>query len=356
MYPGPHRAQAARHSAGQPPSITGPTALAKPPLSSVPTSVPSQVAPPGFEPLSFTAVGVDRFWVLGAEPCGSGRCASILATDDGGRTFTHLPAPDLDVAGQAAPLSSGLAVPTLRFADPLDGYAFITDARGAPIFSTHDAGHTWTPLSLPFRDSGTEVLAFAIGGGDAYLITARCGSPGCGSYQLLVSPVGRDTWNPDPLPFAVFSPQIDMETAGDNLWIMGSASVTTDDLAVSSNDGQSFVTYPGPCVTSLGGYLDPVSSTEVWALCPTGLRAELRRSLNGGQSFETASSPELQNSAEFAAASDQTAVLATGVPPIQLLRTTDGASAGTPSRLRRAPTTGTGSASLTRASERPWWS
>src|SRR5439155_2614731 len=140
----------------------------------------------GFNPVSFTAVSDSDYWLLGTIPCRAGSCYAILRTTDGGRSFTRIPAPRLGAARGV--------VPTLRFADRLDGFAFVRGPGGA-FYATHDGGAAWHRLALG------DALAFATGGGNTYLVTARCYLQACTGYRFRRSPVSANAWNEAELPF-----------------------------------------------------------------------------------------------------------------------------------------------------------
>jgi photosystem II stability/assembly factor-like uncharacterized protein len=264
-------------------------------------AVVATAAPTRFNPVSFTAVSAHRYWVLG-RVCHARRCFSIRRTTDGGRSFSRLPAPPLPAEG---------TTPTLRFADRLDGFAFVPEAGGA-LYATHDGGRTWH-VALQ------GVLAFATGGGNAYALTR---------YRFERSPVAANAWSVRTLPFTSDGTVLGLAAHDSHVWLLGTragdASSGSDVLARSRDGGRSFVTGRGPCVAGLGGELSPVSASVVWALCPTGLLAAAWRSTDGGRTFRPVRTPPLSNGAVLAPASRDTAVLARNGGRSRLLRTTDG--------------------------------
>ena len=262
-----------------------------------------------FDPLSFTAVSENDFWVLGRVPCGLRRCLTIRRTADGGRTFTRVAAPSLPRA---------TATPLLRFADRRDGFAYVPGVGGA-LFSTHDGGSTWRRQPLG------SVLAFASGGGQALLVTASCPTAACRGYRFRRSPVAADAWTRGRLPFTTDGSILALAAHGPRLWLLGTrAGGRSDVLARSRDGGRTFATGRGPCVPGLGGDVEPVSARVVWAVCPTGMLAGAWRSTDGGIRFARLRTPPLVNSAQLAPASATTAVLARNGASTRILRTTDG--------------------------------
>ena len=100
--------------------------------------------PSGFDPLSFTAISADQYWLLGEAPCSNPVCTSIVRTTDGGAHFVGLPAPTAPIT------TTGGGINTLRFADTLDGYAFAT-GPGGEFWDTHDGGEQWVAAGVPVR-------------------------------------------------------------------------------------------------------------------------------------------------------------------------------------------------------------
>lgn len=310
-------------SCGGPSSHRASTTTAAPPASSssTTTAVPTAPVPAGFDPLSFTAVSDTRYWVLGSTPCAAGRCAAVVRTTDGGRTFASIPAPTVPVPG-----GGGTAqFPTLRFADDSDGFAFVpgpATGTGA-FFATHDGGATWHALTL------RSILAFATGGNQVTLVTAQCGSDGCTSLALERAPVSSDDFLPAPMPFATTDPNVALEAHGHDLWLMGTPAGTSSvqhvDLARSTDTGRTFSVGSGPCFPGLAGRLAATSSTDLWAVCATGTMASAAHSADSGLSFATLTgAPPMANSAVLAPASAAVAVLGADTASGGPLRTTDG--------------------------------
>ncbi|TMK71866.1 MAG: hypothetical protein E6G50_05005 [Actinobacteria bacterium] len=266
------------------------------------SSAAARTLPPGFQPVSFTAVSERDFWLLGTAPCrGSQRCTAIVRTTDGGRSFDAVHAPALPPSG---------TTPELRFADRLDGFVFVP-WRG-PFYATHDGGASWRRLALG------RVVGFATGAGTVFVVTSR---------SLEYSRVSANAWHAQPLPFSSDGSPLALAAHGASLWLLGTRPSAgpspSDELARSNDAGRTFLTAAGPCVPGLGGELAPASTRVVWAVCPTGMLGAAWRSTNGGVSFVRLRTPQLVNAAQIAPGSESTAVLERGVSA-RLLRTTDG--------------------------------
>jgi photosystem II stability/assembly factor-like uncharacterized protein len=276
--------------------------------------------PTGFDPLSFTAISGDQYWLLGVAPCSNPVCTSIVRTTDGGGHFVGLPAP---VAPITAAGGSGTGISTLRFADALDGYAFAT-GPGGEFWDTHDGGEHWAQQGFL---SGRELMAFGTGGGYAFALVGSCQQGSCSGVVLERSPVGSDQWAALAVPGV--SGGVDqlatMTVHGTNLWfsLTGPLTRAQQILVAGTGSGGSFTTYASPCFSGLGGTIEASSSEVLWAVCPTGMEAQAFRSTDGGAHWSTLNVGSLENSALLAPASDTAAVIEPSAQG-QFLRTADG--------------------------------
>ena len=106
--------------------------------------------PRGFQPASMTFVSASEGWVLGTAPCAHKPCTSVLRTTDGGRSWVGIPAPGFPLA----PASWLGGLHHLRFADPLDGFAF-----GSQLWVTHNGGAGWRRVPMPGKIADLEASA-----------------------------------------------------------------------------------------------------------------------------------------------------------------------------------------------------
>jgi photosystem II stability/assembly factor-like uncharacterized protein len=231
---------------------------------------------------------------------------ALLRSTDAGEHFVGVARP---------PLQSEGTVPTLTFANVRDGFAFMWGS--GPLYVTHDGGQSWHRAG-----PAGHVVSFALGGREAYVVAGRV---------LERSPVGRNAWR--KLPVRVSRLPVSLAARGSNVWLLDPPRHRPDfdTIVVSSDRGRTWALQKGPCLSELGGTLEPAPDGVVWAVCPTGNMAELTLSKNDGRSFPSISSvhdpggvrqPRLVNSARIAAASAHIAVLSRGAQGA-LLRTTD---------------------------------
>jgi photosystem II stability/assembly factor-like uncharacterized protein len=122
--------------------------------------------PSGFLPGSVTFVSTTTGFALGVDAaCPTGTCASLVRTSDGGSTWVGLSAPPAAYVARGAPSTSSLpGVSEVRFADPLDGWAF-----GPALFATHDGARTWQQINL-----GGSVVSLETSGGYVDAVVSPC--------------------------------------------------------------------------------------------------------------------------------------------------------------------------------------
>jgi photosystem II stability/assembly factor-like uncharacterized protein len=280
------------------PPITVPARVVGPPGGPIPT---------GFQATSFTAVSLDAWWMLGTAQCltGSGTCGAILRTTDGGSVFAGIP----------SPLVRASDVSQLRFASPLDGYAF-----GPELWQTADGGATWLNVSI----SG-QVTELETADGEAYALVTGAGSANSTSNELLTAPVGSQQWRQVPTPTPLgYGAQFAL--SGPNLYVLGGNGDLV--LLYSTDQGAHFNQRVNPCTAGLGGSVTAAAdgTPTLWAACPTGMMAEAMLSTNGGVTWRvaTATGP-FPNSLKLAAASSSVALASPAPETLSgaLVRTTN---------------------------------
>jgi photosystem II stability/assembly factor-like uncharacterized protein len=309
-------------------SIAAETASATPAsstLSATPTPAPSVVAvvpspsptpsptspdaiPPDFQPLSVTFVSADMGWVLGSAGCGSNTCPVIVRTLDGGRTWARIAAPQTSL-GNPGDLQAGSGISEVRFADPLDGWAF-----GPGLWSTHDGGKTWKQISIPRVAGGVAALEASAG---AVQLAAYGGDT---SFVIASSLVASDAWKLSSVSLpagAGPAPEIQLVLQGQTGWILENDRVVTGGARLV---GGKWQIWQPPCLDVLGPAtlaaanaqeLNAICTVGVWGPAPGGQQGEhLYRSSDGGQTF-VETGPQLAVSGQIAAPSPST-IVATG--------------------------------------------
>ncbi len=186
----------------------------------VPTSSPSPTPAGTFSVSSVTFSSPEDGWVLGSQPCGgSPRCLALMRTQDGGKTWTHVPPPPTHLNTEQPG-----GVLQVRFANSQDGWAFDPE-----LWSTHNDGATWTRITLPGVSSDAIVGSLETAQGQVVAAVLNQAM----SVRIETSTVGTDGWHlsPTSVPFGAgpaADPQLVLQgNAGwllmDNRTVMGGA-------------------------------------------------------------------------------------------------------------------------------------
>lgn len=242
--------------------------------------------PAGFEPVSMTFVSASDGWVLGTAPCAVQPCTSIVRTIDGGASWVGIPAPPVPLAANGpAGLSPGLSY--LRFASPLDGFAF-----GSQLWATYDGGAAWQQVMLPGTIGDLETAA-----GVVYAAVIAQGG-GVTIYQSLAA---GGAWKPVPgLPAEVPDQGYVAPASVGRITLHGTAGwIILGGALYATQTGQSWVREPVSCPPGYGMVSAAAASTQQVTLLCAGDSAMgsqgkiLYSSADGGASFSVAGTPPL---------------------------------------------------------------
>jgi hypothetical protein len=285
------------------------------PFSNTSTQPRSPSALNLFDPLSFTAVSLQTWWLLGSIPCDkSQRCPEIVRTTDGGTHFERVAAPNSGLVVNG-PMVSGL-----RFADASHGWAF-----GPGLWSTDNGGLTWTRQQV----TGT-VVDVEAAEGQAYALVCTTRSTSCLDMALLRSAVSGGSWSVVSLPAPLFA-GTELAVQGGAVYIMngvgGQQGSQASSLLVSTDGGRNFVVEQSGCFAGLGGHVQPAitGGGVLWESCPTGMMTQPRQSNDDGKTWHVlVTNSEFSNGLSFAAVSAHTALAWPYPPSGGLGLTTDG--------------------------------
>jgi len=320
LGPGTHLATAGSHSsAASTAAAAGPGAAAGPSQASAAQASDSPNAPPGwshrvagpaggpvptgFSPASVTFVSLQEGWALGTAPCATAPCTSIVRTIDGGATWSGIPAPKAaltagpgagpGMALQAGGVGTPLGVGSLRFADPLDGWAF-----GPGLWSTHDGGATWHLLRLPGTTDASVVVALEAPAGTGVVHAVVL--DGHGTFRMETSAVTSDTWEPAAVAIpggAGPAPTAQLVVSGRSGWVIVVNRTVVGGARLV--DGR-WATWKPPCSEGGGpAHLAASSPVGMAAVCDVGIatgtgaspQSRAVFSTDGGATFAVAPSP-----------------------------------------------------------------
>lgn len=254
---------------------TGPGQTGTTPVTT--TTAPA-VAPPaggpvprGFQPASATFVSPGTGFVLGAARSCGARCLALVRTEDGGTSWAGLAAPPARyVPANESGSATGTVVSEVRFADPLDGWAF-----GPGLFATHDGGRTWKAIGLSGAVVSLETSDRLV---EAVVSPCAEGTTCTGSYRLVQAPAGGGAWRtvltgPSQQAGAADAPYLSLQQ-GSGFVMLGNAYgptggslpfYATGDLA----NPHGWHAFPNPCAGTgldLTSFVAP-DTKSLYSLC-----------------------------------------------------------------------------------------
>ena len=318
-----------------------PSASAAPTATSAPSAPSASTAPSpsgghpaggpvqsGFQPVSVTFVSPTQGWALGVAPCAGQACqVAVVRTLDGGRTWSDVPAPPAVLSawerGLAAQMSPGSGVSGLRFATPLDGWAY-----GPDLWATHDGGTTWTRATIPGAATDP-IVALEAAAGSVHAVVYDIANGA--SVRIATSPVTADTWTLADATVDIGAgpvPSTQLVLAHSLGWVLQVNRTVVGGLALV--DGQWKTWTPacgdvvGPAVLAASSGSDVVASCDVgtWST-PKGTHL-FRSHDNGGTFSETGATIPIQGSSAIALAGSSILVGGTTDQGSTIVRSADG--------------------------------
>jgi len=240
--------------------------------SSHPPAGHTSAARAQFDPIAASFVTASTGWVLGdtdwapgAESCP--RCAGVLYTRDGGRSWRALPAPPAPVGANDSPAD---AITSIAFANAEDGFLY-----GPVLLSSHNGGRSWVRVQLP------PVQELVLGRGFAYAVTGAPFTPATGLWRTAV---GSSRWTRLRLPADVQHVPaganyggLQLEADDGTLALLqqgvtgvDGTAATAGRLWISTDDGNSWQDRPVPCRPPADGGADVMSMAlghpDAWLL------------------------------------------------------------------------------------------
>jgi hypothetical protein len=242
-------------------------------------------------------------WALGASNCTTGRCPVLLRTADGGKSWTLLSPPAVEMS----PDQNAVAFATSR-----DGW--VTDGRH--ISATHDGARSWRNTPLVGADAAdTSVLKLAVTPNAAYAVVSwrRAGAQVTG---LFTSPRDRDRWAVVPGLTINGSGGWDVATAPDGAVFL-SLGLIHQQTRLWRLVGQRWTEAPPLCGVDDAVRLAALSVHRVLALCSSDpFRGEMTKRVVDWTApnlpHELGRAPRLGISTGFAATSTTVAIGAVG--------------------------------------------
>jgi photosystem II stability/assembly factor-like uncharacterized protein len=214
-----------------------------------------------FDPIAASFVTASSGWVLGDTDWAPGagacqRCAGLLQTSDGGRSWRALPAPPAPVGANDSPAD---AITNIAFANAEDGFLY-----GPVLLTSHDGGRSWVRVKLP------PVRELVLGRGYAYAVTYAPFTPATGLWRAAV---GSSRWTRLSLPADLQHLMVgdnwgglQLEADGRTLALLQQGETGVGDTAamvgrlwMSTDGGTSWSDRPAPCRPPADGGADVIS-------------------------------------------------------------------------------------------------
>ena len=244
------------------------------PLAGATTPTPSS-------PISVTFLPSGEGWLLAGYDCGTETCVRVEHTSDTGQTWTTeaVPNPLQRLMQTTASDSYSGAQLTIYFANTQDGWVYGSVPSGSAngtfdpaLWATHDAGHTWSPVSVESLGMKIAILSVEASHGQVYAIGWKTEQ----TLGLWRSPIATGSWqrvNTPPLPPAAGGTGMEgaLVFKGHSGWLMVGNDRGVTGGARLTNSGH-WMKWAGPCARVGGDFAVPVaySSTALVDACTIG--------------------------------------------------------------------------------------
>ena len=222
-------------------------------------------------------------YLVTQDECAEQLCLGMWRTSNGGVSFERRSAPP------ATKLVGALAgsLDRVVFATPSDGFAVVGNGTFT-LYATTNGARSWHRItSMPGKNwSGLTVTAHSL-----LVTTDRCTKRNvvCSDYRVWRSSLRGSHWTQLPVLWRTGSGPKDVyygpsvAAFGDTVWELETAYMAVY-LWTSHNDGRTFSRALEQKLGSVAGCeLLPMSASDLWAQCPTGMDVSFLDSSDGGR-------------------------------------------------------------------------
>jgi hypothetical protein len=247
-----------------------------------------------FSPRMLVRVGTSPVvYLLGYVPCKHAHCLQLLRTDNNGSSFARRNPPPT----KTIKYSIAGSLDQLVFANARVGYALEgADGgegvnNGTTLYATFNGARTWRKVPMPTRG---DLSRIAVSSHMLYGVIMHCakqsdGNVGCTKYRLVHTSLAVTHWSSAALPNGRSFPWGflgNVAAFGSKVWLTEGAKWS---LLVSSGDrGATFTTLTPkfPALGSVAGCdLTAMSTSSLWAACPTGMQVSFAFSSDSGATW-----------------------------------------------------------------------
>jgi hypothetical protein len=228
-------------------------------------------------------------YAFASEGCDGANCSALYRTNVSGAPLTQVTLP---------PVTTSQSVARVVFANPRDGYATVGNYFPSTLYATMNGARTWHKVM-----SGHDVSYVVTASANEVLVSSvKCvpRSDDCGQYTVRRGSLEATHWVTLPVLWKTgdrpnedyYGPSL--AAYASTVWEQQTDSAQGGGvyLWTSYNQGRTFVRAKKmfPQLVSVAGCsLYPISVTELWAQCPTGMQVSFWHSSNGGASWRSVS-------------------------------------------------------------------
>jgi hypothetical protein len=208
--------------------------------------------------------------------CNYQACFHLQRTNDNGAHFTtgHLPSITFANGSLLGNLSQVI------FATMDDGYILLGGSPVATLKVTVDGAKTWHSESIA---PDVSILDFTTTHSELYAVIAHCPKSGeCTNYRIARSPLSANRWSFTKLAKWPSGMGVGMGAYGSSVWLTQQTHATVVVFS-SHNRGRTFTRSSAPKLGSVYACsITAMSTTALWAECPTGMSVSFFYSGDGG--------------------------------------------------------------------------
>jgi hypothetical protein len=170
---------------------------------------------------------------------------------------------------------------SLQFTSPDDGYLWARETHRDVLYVTTDGAKSWHRRAS--TSSLLPVHSFSVTRGHIYFVTGICfGMGNCRDFQLHSAGASGATWSSRPLGLSPETDGVGLGAVGTDLWIEEWLPAGAR-MLFSANQGRTFVAWPvGVFSAYTGCVMTAMTSSHLWADCPTGMNHLYEASVDGG--------------------------------------------------------------------------
>jgi hypothetical protein len=288
------------------------------------------------EPMLLSRAGASSVVYVFAETgCAKARCASLYRSNIGATSFTSVTPPPVKLDKGAFPNST---LEKLVFANPNDGYALVSYGNfSVTLYATSNDAHTWRRAARIVKGE----MTLFVSSSQIFISTVHCKprTMDCTQWVTRRSTLAAKRWTTIPRLWTtgtgnndvVYGPAL--AAYGDRVWEFETGPEI--DAWTSRNDGRTFTRRREPKLDSAAGCsFTTMSSTSMWAECPTGMQVSFLHSSDGGVQWSDIHQTQFfgTGGGAFAPVSSDVAYLDYGVAigPHNVFRLTEGGRDATP--------------------------